>query len=63
MLSRRNKLCSFCREPLPAELLFTPAEVEKIEATERARALASKLREEERLAAAKRNSSMDYSGG
>ena len=29
ILSRRNKLCSFCREPLPAELLFTPGVIPK----------------------------------
>jgi hypothetical protein len=28
ILSRRNKLCGFCREPLPEELLFTPDEIE-----------------------------------
>ncbi len=28
ILSRRNKLCSFCREPLPGELLFTASEIE-----------------------------------
>jgi hypothetical protein len=28
ILSRKNKLCGFCREPLPEELLFTPAEIE-----------------------------------
>ena len=49
ILSRRNKRCGFCQEPLPAELLFTPAEVEEIEAGERERALAIKLREEERV--------------
>ena len=64
ILSRRNKLCGFCREPLPAELLFTPAEVEAIEAAERERALARELREKERLAAARRASDgRDYSGG
>jgi hypothetical protein len=54
ILSRRNKLCSFCGAQLPAELLFTPAEVEAIEAAERQRALARKLREEERQEAAMR---------
>ena len=54
ILSRRNKLCSFCGAQLPAELLFTPAEVEAIEAAEQQRALARKLREEERLEAARR---------
>ena len=64
ILSRRNKLCGFCREPLPAELLFTPAEVEEIEMAERERELASKLREEERMETAKRNALFtDYSGG
>jgi predicted amidophosphoribosyltransferase len=54
ILSRRNKLCSFCGKPLPSELLFTPAEVEAIEAAERERALAFKLREEKRIADAYR---------
>ncbi len=54
ILSRRNKLCSFCGAPLPAELLFTQAEVEAIEAAERQRALARKLRDEERQEAALR---------
>jgi predicted amidophosphoribosyltransferase len=64
ILSRRNKLCGFCGEPLPAELLFTPAQIEEIEAAERARALASKLRAERRAEAAKRIAdSMDFSGG
>ena len=64
ILSRRNKLCGFCREPLPAELLLTPAQIEKIEAAERARALASKLREEKRAEAARRFvAPVDYSGG
>ena len=53
ILSRRNKLCGFCGEPLPAELLFTPAQIEKIEADEKARSLASKLREEKRAEAAR----------
>jgi hypothetical protein len=64
ILSRRNKLCGFCGEPLPAELLLTPAQIEKIEAAERARALAAKLREEKRAEAARRiAASMDFSGG
>jgi NMD protein affecting ribosome stability and mRNA decay len=65
ILSRRNKLCSFCGSALPAELLFTPAEVEKIEAAERERALARKRREEEREEAAKRrfNTFVDPGGG
>jgi uncharacterized Zn finger protein (UPF0148 family) len=64
ILSRRNKLCSFCQEPLPAELLFTPAEVQEIEAAERERALARKLEAEKRVEAARRNASFtDYSGG
>ena len=40
ILSRRNKLCSFCQEPLPADLLFTPAEIELQEAQ---RALQAKV--------------------
>jgi hypothetical protein len=61
ILSRRNKRCGFCQEPLPAELLFTPAEVEAIEAAEQERALAAVLRGRERLEAARRNG--DDSGG
>ncbi|MDG3002238.1 zinc ribbon domain-containing protein [Paludisphaera mucosa] len=62
ILSRRNKLCGFCGEPLPAESLFTTAEVEAIEAAERERALARKLREEGRAkAAAKREA--EFGGG
>ncbi len=52
ILSRGNKLCSFCREPLPAEVRFTPAEVEEMEADEWEWALARKLREDEREKAA-----------
>jgi hypothetical protein len=65
ILSRRDKLCSFCGKPLPAELLFTAAEVEAIDAAEWARALARKQREEERAEAAKRMAAYfsDYSGG
>ena len=49
---------------MPAELLFTPAQIEKIEAAERARALASKLRAEQRAEAAKRIAdAADFSGG
>ena len=63
ILSRRNKLCSFCRAPLPAELLFTPAEIEEREAAELARALACKLRQEEKAARRMAASFGDYSGG
>lgn len=64
ILSRRNKLCGFCGEPLPADLLLTPAQIESIEAVERQRALAAKLRQEKRAEAAKRHAdSMDFSGG
>ena len=64
ILSRRNKLCGFCGGALPAELLFTPAEVEASEAAERERALARELREKERLEAARKASyGRDYSGG
>ena len=63
VLSRRNKLCGFCGGALPAELLFTPAEVEAREAAERERALARELREKERLEAARKASDgRDYSG-
>jgi hypothetical protein len=48
LLSRRTKLCGYCQSPLPAELLFTPAQVEEIEAEERERKLAFELRQEER---------------
>jgi hypothetical protein len=49
---------------LPAELLLTAAQIETIEAAERARGLASKLREEKRAEAAKRFAdSVDFSGG
>ncbi len=61
ILSRRNKLCSFCSNPLPAELLFTSAEIEAIEAAERERALARKLRDEKRAEA--RRALTDYDGG
>lgn len=64
ILSRRNKRCGFCGEPLPAELLFTPAEVEAIEAAERERSRARELREKERLKAKEEASkNRDYSGG
>jgi hypothetical protein len=49
---------------LPAEFLLTRAQIEKIEAAERARALAGKLREEKRAEAAKRFAApLDFSGG
>ncbi len=64
ILSRRTKLCGYCREPLPAELLLTPDQIAQIEAAERARALAAKLREEKREEARQRFiAQMDYSGG
>ena len=64
VLSRRSELCSFCREPLPAELLLTAAEVEAVEAAERERALARELRERKRQEAARKASyGPDYSGG
>jgi hypothetical protein len=62
ILSRRNKLCSFCGAPLPAELLFTRAEVEQREAAERERALAFKLRQEARRAR-QIAAHADFSGG
>ncbi len=65
ILSRRNKLCSFCGKPLPAELLFTAAEIAKIEAAERERAIARQRMEEEREEARKSraNAFVDPSGG
>ena len=56
ILSRRNKLCSFCQKPLPAELLFTPAQVEEIEAaeSERQRARQEVQRIESNLSAEQR---------
>jgi hypothetical protein len=64
LLSRRNKLCGFCQSPLPAELLFTPGQVEAIEAEERARKLAFELRQEERRReAAKRIAASGGDGG
>ena len=64
ILSRRNKVCGFCGELLPAELFFTPAQIEEIEAAERARALASKLREEKRAEAANLIAAhVDFSSG
>lgn len=62
ILSRRIPLCSFCQHPLPAELLFTPAEVEKIEAEEQARALAATLREAERARRAEETKPSDFGG-
>lgn len=64
ILSRRNKLCGFCGKPIPQELLFTAAEVEVIEAAERKRAEASRLRDEERVKeATRRNASSGEDGG
>jgi hypothetical protein len=63
ILSRRNPLCGFCQKPLPAELLFTPAEIEKIEAEERERTLAHALREETRAREAAKARSYDGGGG
>ena len=64
ILSRRTKLCGFCRAPLPAELLLTPEQIAQIEAAERARALAAKVRQEEREEARQRFiAQTDYSGG
>ena len=63
ILSRRNKLCGFCGEPLPAELLLTPAQIEGIEAAEKARSLASKLRAEKRAEAARRIAAQGDFGG
>jgi hypothetical protein len=63
ILSRRNKLCSFCQKPLPAELLFTLAEVEMIEAAEAERKLLRELRQEERVKEILKRSINDGGGG
>ena len=63
ILSRRNKRCSFCQEPLPDELLFTPAQVEAIEFAERERKRLSDLRDAERAKAVKQRSMGDFGGG
>jgi hypothetical protein len=63
ILSRRNPLCGFCQQPLPAELLFTPAEIQMIEAGERERALARTLREEKRAREAEKARLSDGGGG
>ncbi len=63
ILSRRNPLCGFCQQPLPTELLFTPAEIHRIEAEERERALARTLREEKRAREAEKARSNDGGGG
>ena len=63
ILSRRNPLCSFCQQPLPAKLLFTPAEIQRIEAEERERALARTLHEEKRAREAEKARLCDGGGG
>jgi hypothetical protein len=37
ILSRRSGLCAHCQNPLPAEILMTAAELERVEAEERDR--------------------------
>jgi hypothetical protein len=63
ILSRRNPLCGFCQQPLPAELLFTRAEIQKIEAEERERALAAARRAEMRAREAEKARPCDGGGG
>jgi hypothetical protein len=63
ILSRRNSLCGFCQQPLPAELVFSPAEIERIEAEEKARAIARTLREEARAREAAKARPYDGGGG
>lgn len=63
ILSRRNKLCGFCQEPLPTELVFTPEQVAAIEAEEHERESARKLRDEERAKAAAKARFTDSGGG
>jgi uncharacterized Zn finger protein (UPF0148 family) len=48
VLSRRNTLCSTCHKPLPADILFTAAQVEEIEVAERERERSRQQREERR---------------
>jgi uncharacterized Zn finger protein (UPF0148 family) len=62
ILSRRNKLCCSCQNPLPAELLFTASQVEEIEAAERERENRRRLRQEERLREAAKISSSEGGG-
>lgn len=59
--SRRNRLCSSCHGPLPAGLLYSPSELEAVEAEERERERQASLREERRRAEAER--AMEYGGG
>jgi hypothetical protein len=65
VLSRRTKQCSFCQKPLPAELLFTPAEIEQVEAAERERKRLCELRQKVkvRLQEAAKRSSYGGDGG
>ena len=51
ILSRRNPLCSACRQPLPEEVVFTPDELARVEAAERQRQEDCRLRDEERARA------------
>jgi uncharacterized Zn finger protein (UPF0148 family) len=50
VFSRRNRLCSSCRQPLPADLLLTPAEVLAVEADEAERDRLAQLHEQQRRA-------------
>ena len=63
LLSRRIPRCSFCQAPIPAELLFTPAEIAKIEAEEKARELAAIQRDEKRAEEAAKARSVNDCGG
>ena len=63
VLSRRNKLCGFCQEPLPVEIVLTPAQIAAIEAEEQERETARKLRDEERAKAAAKARLTDSGGG
>jgi hypothetical protein len=50
VLSRRSGLCCHCQEPLPADILMTAAELERVESEERDR----DRRREERVEAKQR---------
>lgn len=64
VLSRRNKLCSHCHEPLPAAVVFTPGQVRAIEAEEAARTQAAQRRaEEKQIQQSKSRNSGDGGGG
>lgn len=63
VLSRRNRLCALCHEPLPAEIVFPPDQIRAIEADEAARTQAALQRSEEKqIQLAKLRASADPGG-